>query len=92
VADRTDELRGWWTSLDADERAHAFRCVEAGLGDEWLTRSLRSAGIAVVVNVSDGVDPWMPHIPRDVGSFVAGQPHGRSASGRLLFRKDPGPA
>jgi hypothetical protein len=92
VLDRTNELQEWWSSLDVDARVHAFVCVENGRGDAWLTQSLRSVGIAVVVDVSHGLDaPSMPHIPRDVATFVAAQPHGRSASGRLLMRGDPAP-
>jgi hypothetical protein len=90
--DRTKELQEWWSSLDVDARVHAFVCVENGQGDAWLTQSLRSVGITVVLDVSNGLDaPSMPHIPRDVAAFVAAQPHGRSASGRLLMRGDPTP-
>ena len=90
MLDRTNEIQEWWSSLDVDARVHAFVCVENGRGDAWLTQSLWSSGIAVVVEASGGTGaPSMPHIPRDVAAFVAGQPHGRSESGRVLLRGSP---
>ena len=90
MLDRTNEIQEWWSSLDVEARVHAFVCVENGRGDAWLTQSLWSSGIAVVVETAgDSGAPSMPHIPRDVAAFVADQPHGRSASGRLLLRGRP---
>ena len=69
-----ERLEKWWTSLDADRRAHAHRCVQTNTPDGRFLEGLRDAEIGLADVGWAAHSGARTHIPTAIQKFVRAQP------------------